>query len=157
MENKLITTQLRILLIEACRWIGLSGGTHPAGETVFPLPSNPTLCRILRQWTTEAGITKHVTFHTARHSYATMALTTGVDIYTISKLLGHRSITTTTLYATVVDSQRDAAVDTDNPAEEKRVKDTFARKKSEDEYVIIEYEGSNLISKVEAEIMGVML
>ena len=46
---------------------------------------------------------------------------------------------------------------TDNPAEEKRVKDTFARKKSEDEYVIIEYEGSNLISKVEAEIMGVML
>ena len=46
---------------------------------------------------------------------------------------------------------------TDNPAEEKRVKDTFARKKSEDEYVIIEYDGSNLISKVEAEIMGVML
>lgn len=96
---------------EACRWIGLSNGAHSVGETVFPLPSNPTLCRILRQWTTEAGITKHVTFHTARHSYATMALTTGVDIYTISKLLGHRSITTTTLYATVVDSQRDAAVD----------------------------------------------
>lgn len=46
---------------------------------------------------------------------------------------------------------------TDNPAEVKKVKDTFARKKTEDEYVIIEYEGSNLISKVEAEIMGIVL
>ena len=46
---------------------------------------------------------------------------------------------------------------TGNPAEEKHIKDTFARKKSEDEYVIIEYEGSNLISKVESEIMEVNL
>lgn len=100
---------------EACRWLGLSDNRHPvgnsAGETVFPLPTNSTLGRILRQWTTEAGIMKHVTFHTARHSYATMALSTGADIYTISKLLGHRNITTTTIYAAVVDSQRDAAVD----------------------------------------------
>lgn len=61
---------------EACRWLGLSDdehfiGRHPAGETVFPLPSNSTLGRILRQWTAEAGIAKPVTFHTARHSYAT--------------------------------------------------------------------------------------
>lgn len=40
-----------------------------------------------------------------------MALTAGTDLYTISKLLGHRSITTTTMYAAVVDSRRDAAVD----------------------------------------------
>lgn len=100
---------------EACRWLGLSDGRHLvgglAGETVFPLPSNSTLCRILRQWTTEASIMKHVTFHTARHSYATMALSTGADIYTISKLLGHRNINTTAVYAAVVDTLRDAAVD----------------------------------------------
>ena len=105
---------------EACRWLGPSDdehlvGRHPAGntaeETIFPLPSNSTLCRILRQWTTEAGIMKHVTFHTARHSYATMALSAGTDIYTISKLLGHRNINTTAVYAAVVDTQRDAAVD----------------------------------------------
>lgn len=101
---------------EACRWLGLvdgehSVGRHPAGETVFPLPSNPTLGRILRQWTTEAGIMKHVTFHTARHSYATMALSTGNDIYTISKLLGHRNVNTTAVYAAVIDPQRDAAVE----------------------------------------------
>ena len=91
---------------EACRWLGDS-----TGGTIFPLPSNSTLGRILRQWATEAGIMKHVTFHTARHSYATMALSSGNDIYTISKLLGHRNINTTAVYAAVVDTQRDAAVD----------------------------------------------
>lgn len=101
---------------EACLWLGLVDaerptGGHIAGETVFPLPSNSTLGRILRQWTAEAGITKPVTFHTARHSYATMALSAGADIYTISKLLGHRNINTTTVYTTVVDTQRDAAVE----------------------------------------------
>ena len=101
---------------EACQWLGLVDGEHPtgghlAGETVFPLPSNSTLGRILRQWTSEAGIMKPVTFHTARHSYATMALSAGADIYTISKLLGHRNINTTTIYAAIVDSQRDAAVE----------------------------------------------
>ena len=101
---------------EACQWLGLVDGEHPtgghlAGETVFPLPSNSTLGRILRQWTSEAGIMKPVTFHTARHSYATMALSAGADIYTISKLLGHRNINTTTVYAAIVDAQRDAAVE----------------------------------------------
>ena len=79
--------------------------------TVFPLPNNAQIGRILRDWAVEAGISKHITFHTARHSYATMLLQAGVDIYTISKLLGHRSITTTTLYAAIIDSQRDAAID----------------------------------------------
>lgn len=46
---------------------------------------------------------------------------------------------------------------TDNPAEVKNVKDTFARKKNEDEYVIIEYQGSNLISIVEEEIMRIKM
>lgn len=91
---------------EARRWLG-----DPQREKVFPLPVNSTLSRILRQWTAAAGIAKNVTFHTARHSYATMALSAGADIYTISKLLGHRSINTTTVYAAVVDTQRDAAVD----------------------------------------------
>ena len=116
----LVMRHLGMSFLEACRWLGCSDGEHPTGrqpsygsvvETVFPLPSNSTLGRILRQWTTEAGITKHVTFHTARHSYATMALCAGADIYTVSKLLGHRNINTTTIYTAVVDTQRDAAVD----------------------------------------------
>ena len=41
----------------------------------------------------------------------TMALTAGIDLYTISRLLGHRSVTTTSIYAAVIDEKRDAAVD----------------------------------------------
>ena len=91
---------------EALGWLPDRGESE---EHVFQLPGNTTLNRVLRQWT--AGIAKHVTFHTARHSYATMALEAGADLYVISKLLGHRSIKTTTVYAAVVDHQRDAAVD----------------------------------------------
>ena len=46
---------------------------------------------------------------------------------------------------------------TDNPVEEKVIKDIFARMQNDDEYVIIEYKGSNLLSKVETAIMGVDL
>ena len=78
---------------------------------VFQLPSLSSVERAVRKWAAEAGIKKHVTFHTSRHSYATMALMAGADLYTISKLLGHRDINTTTIYAAVVDAKRDAAVD----------------------------------------------
>lgn len=92
---------------EALHWLPARQGE---GLT-FKLPALSTVERTLRQWVKTAGISKHVTFHLARHSYATMALMAGADIYTISKLLGHRNITTTTTYASMVDSKRDAATD----------------------------------------------
>lgn len=93
---------------EAMRWLPERGKDH---ECVFQMPAKSSVSRAIKKWVERAGIRKCVTFHTSRHSYATMALTAGTDIYTISKLLGHRSITTTTMYAAVVDAQRDAAVD----------------------------------------------
>lgn len=95
---------------EAVKCLGSLSG-RSGEQMVFYLPSMSSLERIISQWVRQAGIDKHVTFHTARHSYATMALMAGADIYTISRLLGHKSITTTTVYATVVDAQRDAATD----------------------------------------------
>ena len=80
-------------------------------RTIFHLPCISTVERIVRQWALHAGITKHVTFHTARHSYATIALMAGADLYTISRLLGHKNIRSTTMYAAIVDAQRDAATD----------------------------------------------
>lgn len=80
-------------------------------RTIFHLPCTSTVERIVRQWALHAGITKHVTFHTARHSYATIALMAGADLYTISRLLGHKNIRSTTMYAAIVDAQRDAATD----------------------------------------------
>ena len=59
----------------------------------------------------QAGISKHVTFHTARHTHATMMLTLGVDLYTVSKLLGHTNIQTTQIYAKLVDESKKKAID----------------------------------------------
>lgn len=61
---------------------------------------------ILPKWAEQAGIKKHITFHTARHTHATMLLTLGVDLYTVSKLLGHTNIQTTQIYAKLVDESK---------------------------------------------------
>jgi integrase len=94
---------------DALRWLPSPKG-HP-DQPIFPLPATATIEKTIAQWVQRAHIAKHVTFHTARHSYATMALMAGGDLYTISKLLGHRNIKTTTIYATVIDSARDRTND----------------------------------------------
>lgn len=65
---------------------------------------------ILHKWAEVAGISKHVTFHLARHTHATMMLTLGADLYTVSKLLGHTNIQTTQIYAKLVDESKKKAV-----------------------------------------------
>lgn len=78
---------------------------------VFPLVSDYCTNKHLKKWMESAGIKKHITFHCARHTFATMMLTLGNDIYTTSKLLGHKSITTTQIYAKIVDEKKRSAVD----------------------------------------------
>lgn len=63
----------------------------------------------LQQWALKAGITKHITFHSARHSYATLQLTLGTDIYTVSKMLGYKHLKTTQVYAKVIDQKKQEA------------------------------------------------
>ena len=58
----------------------------------------------------DAGINKRITFHCGRHTFATMMLDLGTDIYTVSKLLGHKELTTTQIYAKVMDKNKQAAV-----------------------------------------------
>lgn len=65
---------------------------------------------IIREWVTSAGIHKDITFHCARHTFAVMMLDLGTDIYTVSKLLGHREVSTTQIYAKVLDKNKQAAV-----------------------------------------------
>lgn len=78
---------------------------------VFDLGPLNTFSRKLKEWANEAGITKNIHFHMSRHSFATLALSNGADLYTVSKLLGHREVTTTQIYAKVLDEGRKKAVD----------------------------------------------
>lgn len=64
----------------------------------------------LKRWAVRAGITKDITFHSGRHTFAVIMLDLGVDIHTVQKLLGHKEIHTTQIYAEVVNQKkRDAA------------------------------------------------
>lgn len=83
------------------------------------LPDPSWISKPLKKWIEAAGITKHITFHCFRHTYATLQLTMGTDIYTVSKMLGHTKVTTTQIYTKIVDSKKIAAanaihVDIDN-------------------------------------------
>lgn len=68
-------------------------------------------CYALERWCKEAGVNKKITFHSARHTHAVLLLTKDVDLYTVSKLLGHTNIKTTEVYAHIVDKMKQSAVD----------------------------------------------
>lgn len=65
----------------------------------------------LFQWIGSAGITKDITFHCFRHTYAVLQLSSGTDIYTVSKMLGHKDLKTTQIYAKIVDESKRKTVD----------------------------------------------
>jgi integrase len=65
----------------------------------------------LQQWVGKAGIYKTITFHCARHTYATLLLANKTDIYTVQKMLGHKHISTTAIYTKVMDIHKREASD----------------------------------------------
>ena len=79
-------------------------------DFIFPLTHEGTVNDTLQHWAKVAGITKHISFHVSRHTHATMMLTLGADLYTVSKLLGHKNIATTQIYAKIVDKKKEEAI-----------------------------------------------
>jgi integrase len=93
----------------AMRWMP-ERGTKQSEDLVFTLPCIQWLEKCVKEMAAKAGITKHISFHTARHTFATMQLTLGGDIYTVSKLLGHSNVKTTQVYAEVVNQKKQEAI-----------------------------------------------
>jgi integrase len=86
-------------------------GDHGPDEKVFELSNKKVSGNIaLKRWAKDAGINKKTSWHTARRTFATLALESHVDIYTIAKLLGHSSITQVAKYAKVTNRLRRNAV-----------------------------------------------
>ena len=77
---------------------------------IFQMPETSCAYDYLHEWTKKAGIQKNVTFHVGRHTYATLLLYYGADLYTVSKLLGHANVKTTQIYAKVMDESKRKAV-----------------------------------------------
>ena len=94
---------------EALKWLPERGETNDS-DFIFPLTHEGTVNDTLQHWAKVAGITKHISFHVARHTHATMMLTLGADLYTVSKLLGHKNIATTQIYAKIVDKKKEEAI-----------------------------------------------
>lgn len=91
---------------EALRWM-----PERTSGKVFELPNMGNVNVQIKDWVKLAGINKYVCFHTARHTFATMSLTLGADLYTVSKLLAHQNISVTQIYAEIIDEKKDKAVD----------------------------------------------
>ncbi len=94
---------------EALRWMP-ERGAKSAEDAVFDLPSTTHINILLKPWAKAAGIDKRFSFHTARHTFATMMLTLGADLYTTSKLLGHTDVKMTQVYAKIINRKKDEAV-----------------------------------------------
>lgn len=99
------------LSVDACRSLPERCRYDRDNDRVFILPNKTNRYDILTRIARNAGLKKRITWHTARHTFATMLITFGADLYTVSKLLGHTNITTTQIYARLVDAKKIEAVD----------------------------------------------
>ena len=97
------------LNIDAISWLP-ERGNEADNEQIFKHIDGSVSNKIIKRWTANAGINKHVTFHTARHTFAVLSLLGGADLYTTSKLLGHKDVRTTQIYAKIVDRMKIEAV-----------------------------------------------
>lgn len=81
---------------------------HPINKKIFwDLPTSQTINLYLKFWAYEAGIIKNLHFHVARHTFATIGLTFGIDLFTMKELLGHSKIEMTQIYAKIVDKKKE--------------------------------------------------
>ena len=86
---------------EALEWCG-----EPSTGLIFKGLRRDMTFKPLKEWIHDAGIGKHITFHCFRHTYATQLIAGGADIYTVSRMLTHKHVSTTEIYAKLVNAKK---------------------------------------------------
>ena len=110
MEMKKTKTYVSIPLSQKAKeWLPTFDGTQ-TNVPLFPLPSATAIREGINIMARKAGIDKHITFHSSRHTFATLSLTAGNDLTTVSKLMGHKKVATTQIYGEVIMEKRQQAV-----------------------------------------------
>ncbi len=90
--------------------IGKPSSPDKRGEVIFPLPSYEMCLKALRRWVKRAGISKHISWHCARHSFAVNILNNGANIKTVASLLGHSGLQHTEKYTRAIDKLKEDAI-----------------------------------------------
>lgn len=98
---------------EAMKWLPKRGSAGD-DDIIYPLPKNDSANKQLARWIKTAGIIKHITFHCSRHTAATLNLSLGTPIEVVSKMMGHTKISTTQIYAKIIDVKQKEAVSKQN-------------------------------------------
>jgi site-specific recombinase XerD len=75
------------------------------------LPDPSWISHPLKKWLETAGITKKITFHCFLHTFATLLVSSGSEIYTVSKMLTHKNVFTTQIYADLIDEKKRQATE----------------------------------------------
>ncbi|WP_400070390.1 tyrosine-type recombinase/integrase [Zobellia russellii] len=90
---------------------GILASQKKTSEKIFNLSNHNRSCnRTLEKLIKKTTIDKKVTFHSSRHTFATLLITSGANIFTVSKLLGHKDIKSTLVYAKVINEEKERAI-----------------------------------------------
>ena len=108
-HNEKTKNELSVPLTDNClSWLPERG--EPETCIFDGLPTGPSMRRSLMRWVKRTEIGDDIHFHVSRHTFGTLLMTAGVNLYPASKLMGHADVRTTQIYAKIIDSKKIEAV-----------------------------------------------
>lgn len=106
MAREKTSTPVSVVLFDGAKCIIKKYENDPKRkDKLFPSMSNQKMNQYLKEIATSCGIKKNITFHMARHTFATLTLSKGVPIESVSRMLGHTNIKTTQIYAKITNKK----------------------------------------------------
>lgn len=109
-EIKQKKTKVKVIINLSSDALTLIGERGLPNDLIFDLPSHTACLKTLKNWTEDAKIDKHITWHCARHSFGTNLVAYGTDVVTVSGLLGHTSLDYTQRYVRLNKDMQETAI-----------------------------------------------